>query len=243
MRDYLLDIVQHTVDVGSVDLVKIHGDDKSTSIYGIGAEQVFVLLGKFKNPVAGLTGTLGMPNLPKLKTVLNLPIYREDCNITVSNRQIDNVPEFLHFETAAGDFRNSYRFMDRVTVDTVVPDSIFQEPTWNVDFMPTESAIQRFRMQAQANAEQPHFQIHSNKDRSLKITFGSPTTHSGAFVFNADVGYTLKRARNWPAAQVLSILSLPGDKHIKIADDGGAMMIEVDSGLADYRYIIPAQAK
>jgi len=41
---------------------------------------------------------------------------------------------------------------------------------------------------------------------------------------------------------VISILDLTGDKVMKISDDGAAM-IAVDSGLAVYNYILPAQSK
>jgi hypothetical protein len=41
---------------------------------------------------------------------------------------------------------------------------------------------------------------------------------------------------------VISILSLPGDKTFKISDEGAAM-ITVDSGIAEYNYILPAQTK
>jgi hypothetical protein len=40
----------------------------------------------------------------------------------------------------------------------------------------------------------------------------------------------------------MSILGLSGDKTMKISD-AGAMMITVDSGLAEYNYILPAQSK
>jgi hypothetical protein len=43
-------------------------------------------------------------------------------------------------------------------------------------------------------------------------------------------------------AVVNSILSLPGDKTFKISDDGVAE-ITVDSGLAVYHYMLPAQTK
>jgi hypothetical protein len=42
--------------------------------------------------------------------------------------------------------------------------------------------------------------------------------------------------------QVTSILGLPGDKKMKISDQG-AMEITVDSGLAVYRYLLPGQTK
>jgi hypothetical protein len=46
----------------------------------------------------------------------------------------------------------------------------------------------------------------------------------------------------WPVKEFLSIMDLPGDKIIRISD-AGATEIVVDSGLAVYRYLLPAQAK
>jgi len=37
-------------------------------------------------------------------------------------------------------------------------------------------------------------------------------------------------------------LTLPGDKSLKFSDEGAAM-ITVDSGIAQYNYILPAQQK
>ena len=35
MRDYLLDLVEHTFDLGCIELLKITGDDKETAIVGM----------------------------------------------------------------------------------------------------------------------------------------------------------------------------------------------------------------
>ena len=64
----------------------------------------------------------------------------------------------------------------------------------------------------------------------------------GNFVYHPGVNGQLKRAWSWPAQQVMSILALTGDKTIRISDDGAAK-ITVDSGLAVYNYILPAQSK
>jgi hypothetical protein len=61
-------------------------------------------------------------------------------------------------------------------------------------------------------------------------------------VFQHDVTGNLKRTWSWPVAQVISILGLVGDKIMKISDDG-CMQITVDSGMAVYNYILPAQTK
>ena len=42
--------------------------------------------------------------------------------------------------------------------------------------------------------------------------------------------------------QVISILDLTGDKVMRISDDG-ATQITVNSGIAEYNYILPAQRK
>ncbi len=76
----------------------------------------------------------------------------------------------------------------------------------------------------------------------MVFSFGDASTHAGEFVFQAGVTGKLKQAWAWPVVQVMSILNLAGDKTIKIAD-AGAMMITVDSGLAEYDYILPAQSK
>jgi hypothetical protein len=61
-------------------------------------------------------------------------------------------------------------------------------------------------------------------------------------VFHPDVGGTLRRTWSWPVSQVQSILALTGDKTMRISDDGAAQ-ITVDSGIAVYNYILPAQSK
>ena len=117
----------------------------------------------------------------------------------------------------------------------------FRGLNWNVEFEPTVASIQRLRMQAQANAETPHFAVRV-VNNELKFSFGDHSTHAGEFVFHNNANGTLARTLSWPVVQVLAILSLVGDKYMQISD-GGAMQITVDSGLAKYNYILPSQSK
>jgi hypothetical protein len=96
-------------------------------------------------------------------------------------------------------------------------------------------------MQAQANAEETTFQARTD-GTNLMFFFGDHSTHAGNFVFQHDVTGQLKRAWSWPVKTFISIMDLTGDKVVKISDDGAAM-ITVDSGLAVYNYILPAQSK
>jgi hypothetical protein len=92
-----------------------------------------------------------------------------------------------------------------------------------------------------ANVEEANFQAKT-ENGDLKFFFGDHSTHSGAFVFHPGVNGNLKRAWSWPAKQFASIMDLTGDKTVQISDDGAAQ-ITVDSGLAVYKYILPAQSK
>ena len=106
MRDHLLDLVEHTFDLGCIELVKIVGTDSDTQIVGMAEDQSVVVLGNYKNPVADFIGTFGMPNLAKLKTLLNLQEYREECSeidvskaFTSALADIAQIPIFNEFDT------------------------------------------------------------------------------------------------------------------------------------------------
>ena len=240
MRDHLLDLVQHTLDLGVIDLVKITGDAKETVIAGLAEDRSVVVEGKFTNPVADFVGNFGMPNLSKLKILLNIQEYRENAKLSITRRSTGE-PDGLNFENASGDFKNSYRFMASEIVNDKLKTVKFKGVNWHIEFEPTVASIMRLKMQAQANAEETNFQAKTD-GTNLMFFFGDHSTHAGNFVFQPDITGQLKRAWSWPIKTFISIMDLTGDKIVKISDDGAAM-ITVDSGLAVYNYILPAQSK
>jgi hypothetical protein len=240
MRDHLLDLVEHTFKLGCIDLVKITGDDKETVIAGLAEDRSVVLEGKFSAPVADFVGNFGMPNLGKLNILLNIQEYKENAKLTITRRDT-GVPDGINFENASGDFKNNYRFMASEIINEKLKTVKFKGVNWHIDFEPTVAAVQRLKMQASANAEEVTFQAKTDNGQ-LKFFFGDHSTHAGNFVFQPDVEGQLKRSWAWPIKTVISILDLTGDKTFKISDDGAAM-ITVDSGMAVYNYILPAQSK
>jgi len=240
MKDYLLDIVQHTFDLGCIDLIKITGTDSATTVGGLAEDKSVIIDAQFANPMADFIGTFGMPNLGKLKTLLNLQEYREDAKLAVTHKA-NGEPDGITFENKIGDFKNNYRFMASDIVNDKLKTLKFKGVNWHITVEPTVAAIQRLRMQAQANSEEPNFQVKTD-GKNLKFFFGDHSTHSGNFVFQHNITGTLKHAWSWPVTQVMSILSLTGDKTMQISDDG-CMQITVNSGLAVYNYILPAQTK
>jgi len=243
MKDYLQDLIQHTHGLGDIDLVKIVGTDKETQIAAVAENKSVVIMGSFKNPVVDFVGTFGMPNLGKLKTILSFDEYNEHATINVTRVQKDgvDVPSAIHFQTKNNDFINDYRLMSKALVEEKVKTVTFKGTTWDVEFEPSIAGILRLKKQATAHSEEQHFTMGTfNND--LKISFGDPSTHSGNFVFHSDITGKLTRAWMWPVKVFQSIMDLPGDKTVRISDKG-ATEITVDSGLATYRYLLPAQSK
>lgn len=244
MQDYLKDIVQHTQGLGTIDLVKVTGTQSETTLNSIAEDRSVILEAKFKNPVPEFVGTFGMPSLGKLKTILGLEVYREDAKLSINTQQNsagETVPSGVHFENKDGDFKNDYRFMTAEVVNDKLKAVKFRGVKWNVDIVPTVAGIQRMRFMQSANSEETTFTART-ENGALKFYFGDPSSHAGNFVFDANANGTLTKQWSWPVNAVISILSLPGDKTLKISDEGAAM-ITVDSGIGDYSYIIPAQTK
>lgn len=243
MKDYLQDIITHVHGLGNVDLIKVVGTDKETQVNAVAEDKSVIVSATLKNPISDFIGTFGMPNLGKLKTIVGFDEYNENANISVTktNRDGVDIPSTIHFENKDGDFVNDYRLMSKAIVEEKVKSVTFKGANWNVEFEPTVAGILRLKKQATANSEEEHFTMTTNNG-DLKINFGDPSTHSGNFVFHPQVKGTIGRVWNWPAKVFISIMDMPGDKTIRISD-AGATEITVDSGLAVYRYLLPANSK
>jgi hypothetical protein len=193
--------------------------------------------------VTEFTGTFGMPNLDKLSLHLRNPEYKENAKIEViiAERNGEEIPVSLHFENSTGDFVNDYRFMNQQIINEKLKTVKFKGASWDIELEPSLAAITRLKLQSQVHSEEPVFQVKT-ENGNLVFFFGDASTHAGSFIFEAGVTGKLKQVWSWPISQVLNILSLDGDKVMKIAD-AGAMMITVNSGLASYDYILPAHTK
>ena len=244
MKDYLQDIVAHTHALGVIDLVKITGSDQETLIETIADDRSVIVKARFNNPVPEFVGLFGMPNLGKLNTILNIPEYKEGAKISL-NTQDDGtgaqVPSGLHFENAAGDFKNDYRFMVSKVISDKLRSVKMQAVKWNVELEPTVASITRLKYQAQANSEETTFTVKTDGNK-LKFFFGDHSTHAGDFVFADGVTGTLSKNHAWPVNAVIGILGLSGDKKMQFSD-AGVLQITVNSGIATYDYLLPAQSK
>jgi hypothetical protein len=242
MKDILQDVVAHTHALGFLTLIKI-ANDNGTFIDSMAEDRSVIMTAQTHNPVAEFTGTFGMPNLDKLALHLKNPEYKDNAKIEVveAERNGETIPTHIHFENAAGDFQNDYRFMNKAIIEEKLKTVKFKGATWNVEFAPSMASIARMKLMSAAHSEEPTFNV-TTKNSNLVFSFGDASTHAGEFVFQHDVEGTLQHTWSWPVAQVQSILNLDGEATMSISDQG-AMKISVNSGLATYDYILPAQSK
>ena len=242
MKDILQDVVAHTHALGFLSLVKVSSEE-GTQIDSMAEDRSVILSATTSAPVAEFKGTFGMPNLDKLNLHLKNPEYKDNAKIDVieAERNGETVPTHIHFENAAGDFENDYRFMNKAIIEEKLKTVKFKGAAWNVTLNPSIASIARMKLMSAAHSEEPTFNV-TTKDSNLIFSFGDASTHAGEFVFQHGVDGALQHTWSWPVAQVQSILSLDGDLEMSISDQG-AMKISVNSGMATYDYILPAQSK
>jgi hypothetical protein len=244
MKEILKDIVSHTHNLGFLSIVKITGEEDSTKIDSMSDDRAVIMFAETANPQPDMLGVFGMPQLNKLKYLLEGEEYKEDATIEVvkAERNGTTIPVGIHFENKNSDFKNDYRFMNTEIINEKLKTVKFRGANWDVEVTPTLQSIQRFGFQAGANSEHTTF-LAKTDGGNLKFIFGDQSTHGGEFVFATNVTGKLTRAHTWPVAAILSILKIADVNNCKLSiSDAGALQITMDSGLATYKYIIPAQA-
>jgi|TARA_B110000967_G_scaffold166212_1_gene174167 hypothetical protein len=243
MKDILQDVVAHTHALGFLSLVKVTSENDTTTIESMAEDRSVILSSETHASVPEFTGTFGMPNLDKLALHLKNPEYQKDAKIAVveAERNGETIPTHIHFENTGGDFENDYRFMNKQIIEEKLKSVKFKGAAWNVTFQPSMASIQRMKLQAAAHSEEPTFNVKTDNG-NLVFSFGDASTHAGNFVFQHGVEGILAHTWSWPVAQVQAILNLDGEVTMSISDQG-AMQISVDSGLAKFDYILPAQSK
>jgi hypothetical protein len=122
-----------------------------------------------------MIGTFGMPQLQKLKYLLDGAEYKEDAKITITTaeRNGETVPVGIHFENKDSDFKNDYRFMSQEIISEKMKTVKFRGVKWDVEVEPSVAAVQRFNFQAGANNEHPTFLAKTDNGATVSTGTGS----------------------------------------------------------------------
>lgn len=244
IKNILQDIIYNLSGLDTIDAIKVNGSTDATSIIASATDRSVIVFGKLKTAVPEFVGTFGMPNLSKLQTILKFDEYNVDSKITVKMEERDGtqIPTVIHFENATGDFINDYRLMSKAVVDERIKSVSFKGTSWDIQIVPSAQNVQRMKKQTQANNEEKTFKANV-VDGNLRFYFGDQATHSGNFTFESDVAGHIDNKWHWPIKQFTTILSLASEKTTLKFSNQGVAEITVDSGYADYQFLIPGQTK
>jgi len=250
MKDILLDIITHTHSLGVLPMLRLDIDDDSKVQICSNTDDkaTCIMLANMHQPVTEFVAgrTIGMSNLEKLNLLLRNPEYEKDGIITVVNgeRNGENVSHTIDFKNAGGDFQNNYRLVGRNIVESKYTVPVFKGANWECEFTPSVAAINRMKLMTSVHNEENLVQIGTKETggkHDLYLSWGDENTHAGNFVFQENVGCEIK-FNSYISEILLKVLSLTGDITMSVTGNG-LLKFRIDTGLGEYEYYFPAQAK
>lgn len=244
--DNLKDVVRNTHGLGFIDTVKIIGSVNETKLEAMSINKTVVMYGSLKKSIPGLDDTVGLSRMSVLSGMLNFPPYSGDdaeVSIKKQERNGEEIPAEIVFSSSTG-HKSSYRFMARDTVDEVLKVPPFRGVVWDIVIQPTKQAMKDLQyFSAVLGSYESNFLVKVT-DGVLEFHIGTGATSDRTVVpFAKDVKSTLRNNWSWPLPEVLAILkNADSGKCTMSISSQGALMIELDTGLIEVQYILPAKS-
>lgn len=241
--DILKDVNKYVHGIGILPAVRVIQNKDSVTLQSVGPDKQIIVHATSKMKFSDDETIFGLGQLGQLSSLLNCPEYEENAVIKLGKDASGQLSK-IDFANSAGDFTNSYRLMSKQLLDTLMPELKFLGSKWSMEFTPALNSVKRFNLQSAANPDETSFVIRAVND-TLEISFGTPATHSGKFVFAEGVKGKFGADCAFPITVFQKILNLSASANtatIKLTDQG-LMCVQLDSGLVDYQYLIPALSK
>jgi hypothetical protein len=83
MKDILQDIVSHTHNLGFLNIVKVTGTEDKTLVDSMADDRSVIMYAETANPYPDMIGVFGMPQLNKLKYLIDGNEYKDGAKIEV----------------------------------------------------------------------------------------------------------------------------------------------------------------
>jgi len=264
MLNHLRDLMKHISGLG-IEVIKVTGDeDGHVKIEGMDVSKTVVLKGSFKKEIPEFNGIFGLGDLEYLHKLVNVykekgdsvEIIREEKTFSV---QIENDGELMVdednnplFEKVTEEVIDQFKFSRklphllnpyRVTDRRMIPEqyNFVGAEVWDVEIKPTKTAIDMLAIQASFGKEE--FFGVKTENGTLYLTLGD--NNAEAIVeFASNVEGELTRPWVWGVLPVLNILKFSENAECSMSFlDKGALLISLKTGLAEYKYIMPAKSR
>lgn len=244
--DSLQDVIKHTYSLGFIDLVKLRYDEESNStvVEAMDPDRFVVIQGTLKAPIGGLTSTIGLSRMGVLDGYLKFSPFADksaEVSIVTMQRGGEETPAEVLFESGKG-HTSSYRFMAAALTEDQIKIPTFKGANWNVSIEPSKAALKDLTtMNNILGSYEKTFTVKTNNDK-LELHIGSSADRT-KLVFASGITGSLSQVHRYPLEQILSIMKLNDtSRSVKMNfSDQGAIKIDVDSGMGDYTYILPAR--
>jgi hypothetical protein len=244
LLDALKDIIKHTSSLGFIEMCKVVGTTTDAKIEAIDADKTVVIFGSMYQPITGIDTTVGLSRLAVLKGYIDFPLFSDpkaNVSVITETRGGVTVPTEIKFDSGSENI-SVYRFMSEAMVNDQIKVPPFKGATWNITITPEQRRIKELSyFQGILGGFEKRFVVSVDKN-TLNFNIGNGPTDRTTVPFATNVNGTLKHQWSWPLSQVLSILKLSetaSTTSMKFSDMG-ALMIEIDSGIGKYSYILPA---
>lgn len=238
--DSMKDIVKYTHSLGIMEMVKVIGTATDAKIETKDADNTVIVYGSMYQPITGIDSTVGLSRLAILKGFIGMH-DKSKVSIKTENRQGVDVPTDIVFNNGAG-FISNYRFMSEQMVNDHIKVPPFKGATWDVTFSPEKASIALLSESFSIlGALEKRFTVKVDNG-TLNFNIGTGPTDTVKVPFAANVTGNLKHEWTYPLSQVLGILKLSDTSSSAVMSfsDMGALKIQLDSGIGNYSYILPA---
>ena len=142
IKDIFKDILRHTHALGFIEMVKISGDESSTTIEAMDADKTVILQGKLHNPVADFVDqTVGLSRMSVLDGYLKFPGFVDEGLMLVLKHKVGMVLIFTVqiSSTSAEGHSGSYRFMLADVINPATKTVTMKEIPWDVTIVPQKN--------------------------------------------------------------------------------------------------------
>ena len=246
IKDIFKDVLRHSHALGFIEMVKISGDESSTTIEAMDADKTVILKGKLHNPVADfIDQTVGLSRMSVLDGYLKFPGFGDEnakVNIETQSRNGEDIPVEISFESAEG-HSGSYRFMLADVINQQLKTVKMKEIPWDVTIVPTQKNLKDLGyFNGVLGGFEPVFSP-TTENGALYFNIGEGAGDKGKLPINNNVDGDLSGNWKWEIDKALSILRLSDSANCTVSfSNAGAMQIVIDSGLGEYTYILPAKS-
>ena len=243
IKDTLKDVLRHTHALGIYEMVKVTGTMEDTEIETVDADKTVILKGKLKSPVADFVGnTVGLSRMGTLARFLEYPGFTEDTatvEVVTQKRNDEDVPAEVKFQDENGTDAH-YRFMAAEIVNQQLKAINFKGASYDVEINPTAKMLKDLNFFSSALDLEDTF-TPKTEGGNLYFLIGEAGSDRTKVKVAEAVSGDLTHDFQWPLAIVLKICRLSENANVTMSfNQKGLLQIEVDSGMGEYTYLLPA---